>query len=183
MTVPEPHLTAGASGTIACERNRGGAESAAPWRKTPVAMAVAVNSSGAGNETRTRDPDLGKVVLYQLSYSRISSRLRIVRAANAKSRRHPTWREIKIEPPPILRSFPEGRDSGAPGSAFACREARRSGSGPDRDFGYGHRGNYGMIAALRPRRSCPRPVSRARSSRRPPHDFDRKPRRISAGAS
>ena len=28
--------------------------------------------SGAGNETRTRDPDLGKVVLYQLSYSRKS---------------------------------------------------------------------------------------------------------------
>ena len=27
--------------------------------------------SGAGNETRTRDPDLGKVVLYQLSYSRL----------------------------------------------------------------------------------------------------------------
>jgi hypothetical protein len=26
---------------------------------------------GAGNETRTRDPDLGKVVLYQLSYSRM----------------------------------------------------------------------------------------------------------------
>jgi hypothetical protein len=25
---------------------------------------------GAGNEIRTRDPDLGKVVLYQLSYSR-----------------------------------------------------------------------------------------------------------------
>ena len=25
----------------------------------------------AGDETRTRDPDLGKVVLYQLSYSRI----------------------------------------------------------------------------------------------------------------
>src|ERR1700693_1381242 len=29
---------------------------------------------GAGNETRTRDPDLGKVVLYQLSYSRIRTR-------------------------------------------------------------------------------------------------------------
>ena len=28
------------------------------------------NRFGAGNETRTRDPDLGKVVLYQLSYSR-----------------------------------------------------------------------------------------------------------------
>jgi hypothetical protein len=27
--------------------------------------------NGAGNETRTRDPDLGKVVLYQLSYSRL----------------------------------------------------------------------------------------------------------------
>src|SRR5690349_23977327 len=27
--------------------------------------------TGAGNETRTRDPDLGKVVLYQLSYSRV----------------------------------------------------------------------------------------------------------------
>ena len=26
---------------------------------------------GAGNEARTRDPDLGKVVLYQLSYSRV----------------------------------------------------------------------------------------------------------------
>ena len=29
---------------------------------------------GAGNETRTRDPNLGKVVLYQLSYSRRNSR-------------------------------------------------------------------------------------------------------------
>ena len=27
---------------------------------------------GAGNETRTRDPNLGKVVLYQLSYSRVA---------------------------------------------------------------------------------------------------------------
>ena len=27
--------------------------------------------SGAENETRTRDPNLGKVVLYQLSYFRI----------------------------------------------------------------------------------------------------------------
>ncbi len=31
---------------------------------------------GAGNETRTRDPDLGKVVLYQLSYSRVEDRAR-----------------------------------------------------------------------------------------------------------
>ena len=31
------------------------------------------SSARAGNGTRTRDPNLGKVVLYQLSYSRISS--------------------------------------------------------------------------------------------------------------
>src|SRR5690606_39273376 len=31
----------------------------------------ACRKPGAGNETRTRDPDLGKVVLYQLSYSRV----------------------------------------------------------------------------------------------------------------
>ena len=30
--------------------------------------------TGAGNETRTRDPNLGKVVLYQLSYSRSISK-------------------------------------------------------------------------------------------------------------
>ena len=30
-----------------------------------------IESFGAGNETRTRDPNLGKVVLYQLSYSRV----------------------------------------------------------------------------------------------------------------
>ena len=33
---------------------------------------------GAGNETRTRDPDLGKVVLYQLSYSRIVKLLPLI---------------------------------------------------------------------------------------------------------
>ncbi len=37
---------------------------------------------GAGNETRTRDPDLGKVVLYQLSYSRIESDLLSLTSAN-----------------------------------------------------------------------------------------------------
>ena len=38
--------------------------------QTPVE--VCGSKFGAGNETRTRDPDLGKVVLYQLSYSRIT---------------------------------------------------------------------------------------------------------------
>ena len=32
---------------------------------------IQLSKSGAGNETRTRDPNLGKVVLYQLSYSRM----------------------------------------------------------------------------------------------------------------
>ena len=31
---------------------------------------LVILKSGAANETRTRDPDLGKVVLYQLSYCR-----------------------------------------------------------------------------------------------------------------
>ncbi len=34
----------------------------------------------AGNGTRTRDPNLGKVVLYQLSYSRIERRVGEARA-------------------------------------------------------------------------------------------------------
>ena len=37
-----------------------------PPRRTCCALV----HSGAGDETRTRDPNLGKVVLYQLSYSR-----------------------------------------------------------------------------------------------------------------
>ena len=47
------------------------------WTRTG-ALRVATNKNaphcceafGAENETRTRDPDLGKVVLYQLSYFR-----------------------------------------------------------------------------------------------------------------
>ena len=40
---------------------------------------------GAGGETRTRDPNLGKVVLYQLSYTR---GCKIVPAATAKYKRY-----------------------------------------------------------------------------------------------
>ena len=36
-------------------------------------MAAQAFGSWAENETRTRDPDLGKVVLYQLSYFRLFS--------------------------------------------------------------------------------------------------------------
>ena len=36
-----------------------------------AAAAFQITLFGAENETRTRDPDLGKVVLYQLSYFRV----------------------------------------------------------------------------------------------------------------
>ncbi len=39
-------------------------------RDPPFEDAEQVECSGAGNGIRTRDPNLGKVVLYQLSYSR-----------------------------------------------------------------------------------------------------------------
>ena len=40
-------------------------------RKKAQTLVWAFLESGAGNETRTRDFNLGKVALYQLSYSRI----------------------------------------------------------------------------------------------------------------
>src|SRR5690606_33662343 len=43
-----------------------------PETKNPGAAGV-FQKDGAGNETRTRDPNLGKVVLYQLSYSRFEA--------------------------------------------------------------------------------------------------------------
>ncbi len=43
--------------------------------------------TGAGNETRTRDPDLGKVVLYQLSYSRVKQKWRPLGDSNPCYRR------------------------------------------------------------------------------------------------
>jgi hypothetical protein len=41
-----------------------------PARKIKKPRRIEAWEFGAGNETRTRDPNLGKVVLYQLSYSR-----------------------------------------------------------------------------------------------------------------
>ncbi len=41
--------------------------------------------NGAGNEIRTRDPNLGKVVLYQLSYSRAFDHPWSARADRASS--------------------------------------------------------------------------------------------------
>src|SRR5678816_766268 len=60
---------------------------------------------GAGNETRTRDPDLGKVVLYQLSYSRALERAQILETRPGKSRNslagkdlHDTGHRFRISP-------------------------------------------------------------------------------------
>ena len=40
-------------------------------RRSPKLSYIPIfNCFGAGNEVRTRDPNLGKVMLYQLSYSR-----------------------------------------------------------------------------------------------------------------
>ena len=42
-------------------------------KKTPQKVGL-LGGQGAGNETRTRDFNLGKVALYQLSYSRVGGR-------------------------------------------------------------------------------------------------------------
>lgn len=54
---------------IARDWRNHGTISSALQNKTP--RTGLCSEYGAGNETRTRDPDLGKVVLYQLSYSRV----------------------------------------------------------------------------------------------------------------
>ena len=41
------------------------------YLKRKEVQTYGLNLSGAEDETRTRDPDLGKVVLYQLSYFRL----------------------------------------------------------------------------------------------------------------
>ena len=57
----------------------------------------AVLMIGAGNETRTRDPDLGKVVLYQLSYSRIgTSSANILGAGNETRTRDPDLGKVVL---------------------------------------------------------------------------------------
>ena len=55
-----------------CVRDRGKERQQKPRRSGVGGVYILARADfGAGNETRTRDPDLGKVVLYQLSYSRV----------------------------------------------------------------------------------------------------------------
>ena len=60
--------------------------------KSPAAGGAGSILDGAGNETRTRDPDLGKVVLYQLSYSRISSK----QGRNCRSRPREVKANVRV---------------------------------------------------------------------------------------
>ena len=57
----------------------------------------------AGNGTRTRDPNLGKVVLYQLSYSRVTPQ-------NIAEPAHP-------DKPRAARAHPPSASTRAPASA------------------------------------------------------------------
>jgi hypothetical protein len=60
------------------EKERSRSKEYAPSGKLPFflltdcSLPLTVYYHGAGNGIRTRDPNLGKVVLYQLSYSRIA---------------------------------------------------------------------------------------------------------------
>jgi hypothetical protein len=63
-------------------------------------------SFGAGNEARTRDLNLGKVALYQLSYSRPQQR-RNCRAVPARVKQNPVRNVAKaLNYPVILRDAP-----------------------------------------------------------------------------
>ena len=53
-------------------------------------LCVEVAKIGAGNEIRTRDPDLGKVVLYQLSYSR-ALKCQSLLSMSCKARKYACW--------------------------------------------------------------------------------------------
>ena len=53
-----------------------------PWTCLELSRSII----GAGNETRTRDLNLGKVALYQLSYSRVGPMARQTRNCRAASR-------------------------------------------------------------------------------------------------
>jgi hypothetical protein len=47
-----------------------------------------VLETGAGDGVRTRDPELGKLVLYQLSYTRMSARLEVATMKARSFARH-----------------------------------------------------------------------------------------------
>ena len=61
-----------------------------------------MNTDGADNETRTRDPNLGKVVLYQLSYVRILIKLVRVEGLEPPTFSLSARRSNQAEPHPCI---------------------------------------------------------------------------------
>ena len=66
-----------------------------------------IQNSGAGDGVRTRDPELGKLVLYQLSYTRNSSTLALPAAAGKNNLFQGKIRPVdnRISTPPKLLRF------------------------------------------------------------------------------
>src|SRR5688572_6972860 len=69
------------------------------------------SKAGAGNEARTRDLNLGKVTLYQLSYSRLGCRTRVRPNGQYSRADRPT---VKVRQP---GSAPSGAHQLGPGRA------------------------------------------------------------------
>src|SRR5688572_6986160 len=79
-----------------------------------------VRRSGAGNETRTRDLNLGKVALYQLSYSRVEAvsipKIRRPPDGGLKNLRPGGRRDplvLSASPPAVSSPAPPGRRAAA----------------------------------------------------------------------
>src|SRR5208282_4671413 len=70
-----------------------------------LVRARALQSDGAGNEARTRDLNLGKVALYQLSYSRFVRARRLYWAAAASQGTAPPGRRPRAGAPPGQRRW------------------------------------------------------------------------------
>jgi hypothetical protein len=76
------HGFAGRCMTTLPPRRGLGAKRESPWR-------LSLKKSGAGKESRTPDLNLGKVALYQLSYSRVTG-VSIIRPSDAPAQPAPT---------------------------------------------------------------------------------------------
>jgi hypothetical protein len=74
--------------------------------------------SGAGNGTRTRDPQLGRLMLYQLSYSRSKPCKLVTSRCNCLTPRHLEWggEDLNLcrRTPADLQSAPFGRSGTSP---------------------------------------------------------------------
>src|SRR6516164_10294421 len=84
-------------------------------------------AGGAGNGTRTRDPQLGRLMLYQLSYSRA----RLVRRLRSFPLHAGWWRgkdsNLRRHKPADLQSAPFGHSGTSPGHPHS-RRSRRAGT-------------------------------------------------------